>query len=120
LGLVLTFLTALFHGFFADLSNPDHDWLMLCLIFVFFVSFSASGLIKVYREIKAFAEHAKLYDRMHLALQLTLPRLDAAILDGNVALSLALIRELGVEALSENGNWLLMHRERPVLVRGIG
>ena len=24
------------------------------------------------------------------------------------------------EALAENGNWLLMHRERPVLVRGIG
>jgi len=120
LGIALTFLTALFHGFFADLSNPDHDWLMHCLIFGFCVSFSASGLIKVYREIKAFAEHAKLYDRMHLALQLTLPRLDAAILDGNVALALALIRELGVEALSENGNWLLMHRERPVLVRGIG
>ena len=82
--------------------------------------FAASGLIKVYREIKAFAEHAKLYERMHLALQLTLPRLDAAIKDGNIALALELIRELGLEALAENGNWLLMHRERPVLVRGIG
>jgi hypothetical protein len=120
IGIALTLITALFHGFFADLSKPDHDWLMHCLIFGFCVSFSASGLIKVYREIKAFDEHAKLYERMHLALQLTLPRLDAAIQDGNISLALTLIRQLGVEALSENGNWLLMHRERPVLVRGIG
>jgi hypothetical protein len=35
-------------------------------------------------------------------------------------LAIELIRELGLEALAENGNWLLMHRERPVLVRGIG
>ena len=54
-----------------------------------------SGLIKVYREIKAFAKHAKLYDRMHLALQLTLPRLDAAIKDGNIDLDIDLSRELG-------------------------
>ena len=57
---------------------------------------------------------------MHLALQLTLPRLDAAIKDENIALAIELIRELGLEELAENGNWLLMHRERPVLVRGIG
>jgi hypothetical protein len=93
---------------------------MHCLMFGFCVSFAASGLIKVYREIQAFAEHAKLYERMHLALQLTLSRLDAAIQDGNIALAIELIRELGLEALAENGNWLLMHRERPVLVRGIG
>jgi len=119
-GISLTFATAIFHSFYADLSNPIHDWWMHCLIFGFCVSFAASGLIKVYREIKAFAEHAKLYERMHLALQLTLPRLDAAIKDENIALAIELIRELGLEALAENGNWLLMHRERPVLVRGIG
>ena len=120
LGIALTFATAIFHGFFADLSNANHDWWLHCLMFGFCVSFAASGLIKVYREIQAFAEHAKLYERMHLALQLTLPRLDAAIQDGNIALAIELIRELGLEALAENGNWLLMHRERPVLVRGIG
>ena len=119
-GISLTFATAIFHRFYADLSNPIHDWWIHCLIFSFCVSFVASGLIKVYREIKAFAEHAKFYERMHLALQLTLPRLDAAIKDENIALAIELIRELGLEALTENGNWLLMHRERPVLVRGIG
>jgi len=81
--------------------------------------FATSGLIKVYREIKAFAEHAKFYDRMQLALQLTLHRLDAAIKDANITLAIELIKELGQEALTENGNWLLMHRERPILVRGI-
>ena len=120
MGIGLTFATAIFHSFYADLLNPIHDWWLHCLIFGFCVSFAASGLIKVYREIKAFAEHAKLYERMHLALQLTLPRLDAAIKDGNITLAIELIRELGLEALAENGNWLLMHRERPVLVRGIG
>ena len=57
---------------------------------------------------------------MQLALQLTLQKLDQAIASNNTEQALEIIKELGIEALSENGNWLLMHRERPVLVRGIG
>jgi len=119
LGIGLAFATAIFHRLNSDLSNLNHGWYMQCLLFGFYVSFATSGLIKVYREIKAFAEHAKFYDRMQFALQLTLHRLDAAIKDANITLAIELIKELGQEALTENGNWLLMHRERPILVRGI-
>jgi hypothetical protein len=89
-------------------------------MFGFSIAFAASGLTKVYREIKGFSEHATLYDRMQLALQLTLQKLDQAIASNNTEQALEIIKELGIEALAENGNWLLMHRERPVLVRGIG
>jgi hypothetical protein len=47
-------------------------------------------------------------------------RINEAIEAGNEQLGVQVIRELGIEALSESGNWLLMHRERPALVRGIG
>lgn len=119
-GIALTFSTAVFHTFFANLENPAHDLLLHWLMFGFSIAFAASGLTKVYREIKAFSEHATLYDRMQLALQLTLQKLDQAIASNNTEQALEIIKELGIEALAENGNWLLMHRERPVLVRGIG
>ena len=119
-GIALTFATAVFHTFFANLDNPVHDLLLHWLMFGFSIAFAASGLTKVYREIKAFSEHATLYDRMQLALQLTLHKLDQAIASNNTEQALEIIKELGMEALAENGNWLLMHRERPVLVRGIG
>jgi hypothetical protein len=57
---------------------------------------------------------------MDLALQLTRTRLDAVLACGELERAVEIVRSLGIEALAENGNWLLMHRERPVLVQGIG
>lgn len=120
LGMVVTLMTAIFHMFFANTNIPLHDWTLRSMIVGYCLLFAASGLIKVYQETRAFAEHAKLYLRMDLALQLTRARLDDALACGDLDRAVAIVRSLGIEALSENGNWLLMHRERPVLVQGIG
>jgi hypothetical protein len=120
LGMTLTLTTAIFHMFFADTSIPLHDWTLRSMIVGYCILFASSGLVKVYQETRAFAEHAKLYQRMDLALQLTRSRLDAALACGDLEKAVETIRSLGIEALAENGNWLLMHRERPVLVQGIG
>jgi len=120
LGMTLTLTTAIFHMFFADTSIPLHDWTLRSMIVGYCILFAASGLVKVYQETRAFAEHAKLYQRMDLALQLTRTRLDAALACGELERAVEIVRSLGIEALAENGNWLLMHRERPVLVQGIG
>ena len=118
--MTLTLMTAIFHMFFADTSIPIHDWTLRSMIVGYCILFASSGLVKVYQETRAFAEHAKLYQRMDLALQLTRTRLDAALACGDLELAVEMVRSLGIEALAENGNWLLMHRERPVLVQGIG
>ena len=120
LGMTLTLMTAIFHVFFADTTVPLHDWAQRSMIVGYSILFASSGLVKVYQETRAFAEHAKLYQRMDLALQLTRSRLDAALACGDLERAVEIVRSLGIEALAENGNWLLMHRERPVLVQGIG
>ena len=119
-GMTLTLMTAIFHVFFADTTVPLHDWAQRSMIVGYSILFASSGLVKVYQETRAFAEHAKLYQRMDLALQLTRSRLDAALACGDLERAVEIVRSLGIEALAENGNWLLMHRERPVLVQGIG
>jgi len=120
LGLALALVTAVFHMICPDPSAAENDWLLHCLMLAFSLCFAASGLIKVYKDTKAFAERAKLYDRMLVSLNLSLVKINEAIEAGNEQLGVQVVRELGIEALSESGNWLLMHRERPALVRGIG
>jgi hypothetical protein len=62
-----------------------------------------------YAEKMAFAEHAKEYE----AIRQLCANAEARLADGE---SLDPFRELGREALSENGDWLLTHRERPLEV----
>ena len=120
LGMTGTLATAVFHMIFANTSIPAHDWALRSMIVGYCLLFAGSGLVKVYQDTRAFAEHAKLYQRMALAMQLSLTRLDAALTTDDVERAIAIVKALGLEALAENGNWLLMHRERPVLVQGIG
>ena len=43
-------------------------------------------------------------------------RLDELLAAGDLAEAEALVPELGKEALAENGDWLLLHRDRPMEV----
>ena len=66
-----------------------------------------------YAERMAFAPQAKRYRWMAELFTRTEARLHAAIAAHNTGDAQQLIRELGSEALEENGDWVLMHRERP-------
>lgn len=71
----------------------------------------ASGLLHLVNEKRAHGPHARVYDRMlafFLAARAELanPGHDAG----------ATLLELGKEALAENGDWVLLHRERPLEV----
>lgn len=78
--------------------------------------FSAAGLIKVYQEVKAFSEHSNSYRKSGLLMQRASQRLCAAIKDNKPADALNIIFDTGLEALDENGDWLVLHRNRPVEV----
>jgi hypothetical protein len=41
-------------------------------------------------------------------------RMAALLHDGNVERARSLAVELGKEALAEHGDWLMLHRERPI------
>jgi hypothetical protein len=76
----------------------------------------AAGTMEGYVHILALAEHAKQYQRMGLLFDNAEARLTALLYSGQHDRALDLLRELGKEALVENGDWVLLHRERPLEV----
>jgi hypothetical protein len=72
--------------------------------------------IKVYSETMAFEEHARRYWRMGRYYQSCERRLYDYLNDDNLSLLKRILVEAGQQALLENGDWLLLHRQRPVRV----
>ena len=70
-----------------------------------------AGAITFYRERQGHSENARNYGRMSLLMTRaeTLVSRHAGAPD----LALRLMRDIGIEALDENSEWLLAHRERP-------
>jgi hypothetical protein len=91
-------------------SLPKEDW-------VIDIGLTAIGILTVWAampialsEKMAYAEHANQYRTMHDLFSYAASRFESATKDDKRCF--AFIRDLGREALSENGDWLLMHRER--------
>lgn len=74
----------------------------------------AGGLLHYHSEKRALAEHAKQYGRMTIIFKNALERFKKFEDSGDYGTAAALVKELGIEALAENGDWVLLHRERPV------
>jgi hypothetical protein len=67
-----------------------------------------------YADKKALAQHAKQYKRMRSVFAHAERRLCKDIDEGELHRAEQIILELGKEALAENGDWVMTHRERPV------
>ena len=79
-----------------------------------------AALLHGYIEKKALSEHSKQYSRMSMIFSNAQERLSQLIKDEQYAQARNLIEELGKEALEENGDWVLLHRERPLEVPHAG
>lgn len=98
-------------------GNNAHDAIIVQYSSVLYgLLFAAAGLIKVFQEVKAFSEQGKSYRRSGMLMQRALQRLDTAIRNEDIQFAQRVIYETGCEALDENGDWLLLHRDRPVEV----
>jgi hypothetical protein len=75
-----------------------------------------AGLLYGYAKTRALSEHAKQYGRMSLLFANAKQGLEELMTAGKYAGAQALIKDLGKEALAENGDWVLLHRERPLEV----
>lgn len=75
-----------------------------------------AGLRHGYNQQMARSEHAKQFGRMSELFDAGQTHLSAQLDAGHVEQAAALLRELGQEALEENGDWVLLHRERPLEV----
>lgn len=72
--------------------------------------------IKIYSETMALEEHARRYWRMGRYYQGRERCLSDGAMDNDSALFQRILVEAGQQALLENGDWLLLHRQRPVRV----
>jgi hypothetical protein len=72
------------------------------------------GVLQLYVDKRALSEHAKQYARMHVLFANARKQLSAAVEAGKHAEVRALLLELGKEALDENGDWVMLHRQRPL------
>jgi len=78
------------------------------------VLFVVAALLHNYAEKRALSPQAKQYERMSVMFEACRRRLPPLIDDGKFAEARHLLRELGREALGENADWVLLHRERPL------
>jgi hypothetical protein len=112
-GLVTVLALLPFHLWIAPNFGEAGELTVPIVIAVSGILFALGGLCKVYQEIKAFPEQANRYRRLGLTMTLARNRLDALLTEGNLAQSRDLLRNLGIAALAENSDWLLIHRARP-------
>ncbi len=72
------------------------------------------AILNGYAEHRGFSQHSKQYGRMSGLFSTAQERLQGLIDARKDASAVELIRELGKEALAENGDWVILHRERPI------
>ncbi len=89
------------------------------MIFIVMLAVSA-GLLHGYNQQTARSEHAKRYGRMAQLFDNADMHLERFLAANQMDRIEELLRELGKEALAENGDWVLLHRERPLQVPHAG
>jgi hypothetical protein len=95
---------------FPLLPADRHTWVVVALGLVTV----AGALVHSYTQKRAFGEHARQYARMAEIFTRAGERMTALLHDGKTARAGVLAMELGKEALAEHGDWVMLHRERPV------
>jgi hypothetical protein len=114
---ILLLFPSLIGRIFFPLSQPQLvEWLESILIVLIEVMLAGSALLHHYNNRMAHKDHAKQYRRMAAvftrALHLISPKLPLECPED----AQSYFRRIGKEALAENGDWVLLHRERPLEV----
>lgn len=115
-GIGVLIFTTLFQIVAAPLIPEAADNILQSCIVSYGMLFWALPALKLYGDTMAFSEQAKRYKKMGYYYGICEHHLTRSVVDGNVGQSMDLLREIGKQALVENGDWLLLHRQRPVQV----
>jgi hypothetical protein len=115
-GIGVLMFTVLFQIFAAPLVPEAADNILQFCVVSYGMLFWALPAVKLYGDTMAFSEQAKRYKKMGYYYGICEHHLTKTVADGNISESIKLLREIGKQALVENGDWLLLHRQRPVQV----
>jgi hypothetical protein len=98
--------------------GPDQqfgsDWVYQALHVALAVPALLAGAYRLWVEQAGYEEQSRDYRSMEREFSIKARELEKHLED--VELSQGLLLNLGIEALNENGRWLLLHRERPLEV----
>lgn len=98
------------HGRWPEIASDGHTWSVVALTLITV----AGALLHSITDKRAFGEHARQYARMAESFNRAGDRMAALLHDGKLDRARGLALELGKEALAEHGDWLMLHRERPI------
>jgi hypothetical protein len=90
------------------------DWVYQALHVALAVPALLAGAYRLWIEQAGYEEQSRDYRSMEREFSIKARELEKHLQD--VAVSQGLLLNLGMEALKENGRWLLLHRERPLEV----
>jgi hypothetical protein len=96
---------------FLDTAHP-----LVVLIGLFPVT---AAFVKWWSERRAFGPLARQYERMAILFDAAARQNARALAAAEPGGSPRILFETGCEALAENGDWVLLHRERPLRVPGV-
>lgn len=106
-------------GSFANIMNMEDikDWQIYSILLVLIDTFIAIGAARaVYVEKKGFNEEAKQFQRMKDLFQKGNNVMIECLKKDDLKRAERLVIELGKEALTENGDWLILRRSKPMEV----
>ena len=98
------------HARWSRIPSDSHTWAVVALTLI-----TVSGaLIHSFTEKRAFSEHSRQYARMAESFSRAGERMAALLHDRKFERMRRIAIELGKEALAEHGDWVMLHRERPI------
>jgi len=100
--------------FVAEPWIHDHNWLRVALILAATLPPLTAALLESYADKMAYTEQAKQYQRMGDMFGLAGKQLTRSLRQQDYVQAAGVIRELGEEALRENGDWVVLHRTRRI------
>lgn len=71
-------------------------------------------LVRFYGQQRGFSENIRRYQHMYVVFDFALRRMHRMLKNHADGQALAVLEELGREALAEHADWLVLHRERPL------
>ena len=94
----------------------EDPWIHGVVMIVIVTLAVTAGLRHGYNQQMARSEHAKQFGRMAELFDAAEKHLSGQLKAGDTASASDLLKELGQEALEENGDCVMLHRERPLEV----
>jgi hypothetical protein len=117
-GVALALLVAIENYAGIGFDLPDRAWEVLLILST--LTLVAAALNEGYADKMAFGEQARQYQRMRVLYERVAIHVRQALAEGRIEDARAALLDLGREALAENGDWVVLHRGRPVeMVKGV-